>query len=199
MAFAVVLALPLPALAQTLVSNLGQGFHDHGSLIDFDQAQAFTTGGSSGGYALTSVQVDMLVSVGVNPQGFTVSIHSNSGGAPGTRLGTLTNPASLPNNAVYTFNTTGIALEASTTYWVVIDRVGALDSDLVSIRNTASDNEDSGSAPGWRIGNGSLYRNWNSSGSWTSFGDSKMTGLQATNCCDWGWEAATCGPARHWR
>ena len=44
----------------------------------------------------------------------------------------------------------------------------------MSIRNTASDNEDSSSAPGWRIGNGSLYRNWNSSGSWTSFGDSKM-------------------------
>ena len=173
-AFAVVLALPLPAQAQTLVSNLGQSHYSNGDLRQNDQAQAFTTGSSSGGYVLTSLVVGTLNLSG-SAAGVTVSIHSDSSGAPSASLGTLTNPASLDANIDrYTFTSNGIPLEPSTKYWVVFDTVNlALLPHEMQIQNTNSNREDRSSASGWRIGNGSLYRDWNSSGSWTSFEQSK--------------------------
>ena len=107
-----------------LVSNIAQSDGGHGSLVVYDQAQVFTTGSNSTGYTLASVEIDMLTE-GEIATVFTVSIHSNSGGAPGTSLGTLTNPASVAATGVHVFTTSGFALEASTTYFVVIDRVSA--------------------------------------------------------------------------
>ena len=98
-AVAGLLALPLQAQAKILVSNVGQIPATHSSLIALDLAQAFTTGSNSAGYTLTSVEIDMLSS-NENATTFTVSIHSNSSGAPGTSLGTLTNPASLAEPVV---------------------------------------------------------------------------------------------------
>ena len=127
-AVAALLALPLQAQAQarTLVSNVEQGAGaTHSSFVDFDVAQAFTTGSNSAGYTLKSVELGIISSFN-NATTLTVSIHSNSSGAPGARLGTLTNPASLAGGGVVAFtHTRGIALAASTTYFVVIDRVGA--------------------------------------------------------------------------
>ena len=169
------LALPLPAQAQSkvLVSNVGQINQGHGSLLDFDQAQAFTTGSNIAGYTLKSVEID-IGTTNENATAFTVSVHSNSSGAPGASLGTLSNPASLSRDGVYAFTTRGIALAAATTYFVVIDRVGTVHpSDQLYINNTASDAQDPGRASGWSIGNGSLYRDWDSSGSWTPLTESK--------------------------
>ena len=184
MTVAALLALPLPAQAQSkiLVSNVGQNTGTHGSLVSFDQAQAFTTGGNSAGYTLTRVEIDMQ-SVGENATVFTVSIHSDSSGAPGASLGTLSNPTSLASEGVYAFTTRGIALAAATTYFVVIDSVGPFvgSNPLLSVNNTNSDAEDSGRASGWRIGNGSLYRDWDSSGSWTPFADSKKIRVKGIN------------------
>ena len=181
--FAVVLALPLQAQAQAqiLVSNVGTSSGGHGSLIDFDQAQAFTTGSKSAGYTLTSVEIAMETNRNTAAL-FTVSIHSNSSGAPGASLGTLSNPASLSTDGVHAFTTRGIALAASTTYFVVIDRVsGDINNTILSINNTASNAEDPGKASGWSIGDGSLYRDWDSSGSWTSFNDSKKIRVKGYN------------------
>ena len=126
-AVAGLLALPLQVQAQSqiLVSNVGQSSAGHGSLLDFDQAQAFTTGSNSAGYTLKSVEIH-IGTINENATAFTVSVHSNSSGAPGASLGTLSNPASLAKNGVYAFTTRGIALAAATTYFVVIDRVGAI-------------------------------------------------------------------------
>ena len=169
-AVAGLLALPLPlhAQSQILVSNVGQNTGIHSSLNDTDLAQAFTTGSNSAGYTLTSVEIN-IISNSDNARTFTVSIHSNSSGAPGASLGTLSNPASLETGVVHAFTTRGIALAASTTYFVVIDRVGA-SSPLLTVSHTASDAQDPGRASGWSIGNDSLERAWNSSGSWTSEG-----------------------------
>ena len=105
--------------------------------------------------------------------------------APGTSLGTLTNPASLATDGVYAFTTSGIPLEASTTYFVVFDSEGVINNAIqASISNTGSNDEDSTSASGWSISNGSLYRSWDSSGSWTSFSNSKrmrVNGTEATS------------------
>ena len=163
------LALPLPLQAQSkiLVSNVGQVNSAFSSLIDFDLAQAFTTGSNSAGYTLKSVEID-IGTYNENATAFTVSVHSNSSGAPGASLGTLSNPASLSRDGVYAFTTRGIALAASTTYFVVIDRVGAISGIQLNINDTASDAQDPGRASGWSIDNGSLYRDWDSSGSWTN-------------------------------
>ena len=148
------------ALSEGQPNNSGSG-----SLIDFDQAQAFTTGSNSAGYTLTSVEIEMGVDTHEYATTFTVCIHSNSSGAPGASLGTLSNPASLVAGSVHAFTTRGIALAASTTCFVVIDRVGANAGPLLSINNTASDAEDARKASGWSIGNDSLERAWTSSGS----------------------------------
>ena len=181
--FAVVLALPLQAQAQSkiLVSNVGLPNNSgSGSLIEFDQAQAFTTGSNSDGYTLRSVEIDMGATNGEYATVFTVSIHSNSSGTPGASLGTLSNPASVSRDGVYAFTTRGIALAASTTYFVVIDAV-AISGVQIYINNTSSNAQDPGKAPGWSIGDSSLYRNWNSSGSWTSFHDSKQIRVKGYN------------------
>ena len=73
----------------------------HGDLLDFDQAQAFTTGSNSAGYTLTSVEIEMFWNA-TQDASFAVSIHSDNSGAPGASLGTLTH--------------TGIGLDATTTY-----------------------------------------------------------------------------------
>ena len=183
LAFAALLALPLQAQAQTLVSNVGQAAPaTHDSLLDHDQAQAFTTGGNSAGYTLRSVEIDMQA-IGENATAFTVSIHSNNSGAPGASLGTLRNPASLASTAVHAFTTRGIALAADTTYFVVIDSVGQPPGggNQLYIINTSSNAQDPERAAGWSIGNDSLYRDWDSSGSWTSLGDSRKICVKGYN------------------
>ena len=64
----------------------------------------------------------------------------------------------------------------------MIDRVGTVILERrLYINNTNSNAEDAGKASGWSIGNGSLYRDWDSSGSWTSFGDSKKIRVKGYN------------------
>ena len=180
--FAAPLARPLQAQSKILVSNVEQlASATHSSFVDVDVAQAFTTGSNSAGYTLKSVELG-IISHWDNATTLTVSIHSNSSGSPGARLGTLSNPASLAVGNVQTFtHTRGIALAASTTYFVVIDRVGANTGPLLSINNTSSDAQDPGRASGWTIGNDSLERAWNSSGSWTFSDDSKRIRVKGYN------------------
>ena len=184
-----------PAVAQAvtvLVSNVGQTDAGHGSLRDYDQAQAFTTGSNSDGYTLTSVEIAFLSATSGAASTFTVSIHANNSGAPGASLGTLTNPASVNSDGVFAFTHSGITLDASTMYFVVVDVVSAIPgSGVLSIQNTASDNEDSSSAAGWSIGNGSLFRSWNLSGSWTSFGESKKIRVKGSAGTDPPWTGST--------
>ena len=59
--------------------------------------------------------------------------------------------------------------------------MGAISGSQLYINNTASDAQDPGRASGWSIGNGSLYRNWNSSGSWTSLTESKRIRVKGYN------------------
>ena len=164
--------------ADLLVSNLAQSSNGHGSLNDFDQAQAFTTGSNSAGYTLVRVEFDME---GTDQSGsaLTATIHADDSGAPGTSLGTLTNPSSFSSNAIYSFTTTGIALDASTTYFVVLD-VLTITGNTFSTGNTSSDTEDANSETSWTIANGSIYRAWDSTGTWTSFADSKKMRVRGT-------------------
>ena len=158
-------------LASKLVGNTGQTRAGSASFT-VDLAQAFTTGSHSSGYRLTRVDFNGT-STATTPPAYSVSIHSNSSGSPGDKVGTLTNPTSLPaseQNITYSAPEGGIALKASTTYFVVID----VSSGSVStqVNATASDAEDSDSESGWSIANNSLFRFNYTTGAWTNNSES---------------------------
>ena len=142
---------------QTLVANTGQADGGTGGLEN-DYAQAFTTGAA--GYSLRSVGVEFAtIQSGFSSSSLTASIHADSGGSPGSSLGTLTNPASFPVSNLdqtLTFTSTGIDLAANTTYFLVLD----MNTTTVgtALRVTGSDNEDSGHLAGWSIADDSLGR-----------------------------------------
>ena len=166
-----------------LVSNLDQPKYGFGPLKDYDLAQAFTTGANGGGYTLTSVEIALYNATDTAFPG-TVSIWNESSvRRPDSSMGTLTNPSSLspmgtckvlpcPEAAYQFTSSSGIVLDASATYFVVID-ADSSGASVVNTLHTLSDRQDSGGAARWSIGNGSLYRSRSSSGAWTNSMDSK--------------------------
>ena len=176
-AFAITLAgltaLAVPAQAQTeitLVSTIGQDNAGDTGQFTNDHAQAFTTGTDTAGYTLTGVDIHLFIA-GSQRAGLTVTINNDSSGSPGTSLGTLTNPATTPaTTGVYSWTTTGIDLAASTTYFVVID---STQNSNDGVRQTDSDDEDSGNAAGWSVGDSSFFRSRTSTGGWSSWGQTK--------------------------
>ena len=162
------LALAAASLAQAqtaaeLVGNTGQdpdlGFNTEWR---FDYAQSFTTGGASDGYKLTRVDIWIRWHTSNPAPTYTVSIHSDSSGNPGTVTGTsLEKPSSFSTAvagalATFTAPSGGIDLDRNTTYWLVID-TSAGNKDY-RFFETLSNNEDTGAASGWSIGDGSLFR-----------------------------------------
>ena len=145
-AFAVLLALPLQAQAQpavTLVSNTGQTGISTSSSI---QSQPFT-GGHSGGYALTSVEVG----IGTLAHGGTIVrvVPNASSGQPDlsdeTTFIALTAPASLAENAINTFIAPASTTPAAnTTYHVYASAMN--DGTRDNIQRTSSNAEDIGGA-----------------------------------------------------
>ena len=176
-----VLALPLalapPAEAQTsvtLTSNTGQTGSGDAALGQI-RAQAFTTGSDSAGYALTGVKIMMKSGTG----SYAVFVLPDDSGSPdGTNiLGTLTNPASLSSTyaeAEFMAPEGGIALAASTTYWVWVQPSAF---GTKSFRTTSSNAEDSGGAAGWSIANDYRHRT-NAVEAWTTSSDSLMISIQ---------------------
>ncbi len=165
--------------AQTFVANTGQSSLA-GTHLEYDFAQAFTTGSNSAGYSLRSVGVEFAtIQSGFSSSSLTASIHADSGGSPGNSLGTLTNPASFPvssSDQTLTFTSSaGIDLAANTTYFLVIDLSSAESASLM--RLTGSDSEDGGGQAGWSIGDGFSRRAWNTTGAWSTFASSMKLSL----------------------
>ena len=174
--------------SQSLVSNLGQSDGAVGA-SSVDHAQSFTTGGHVDGYTVTSV--DIYFGEFRSSDFFsksTITIRSDSGGAPGTVLATLTDPSyrALSADAVnFAVPGGGLALAPNTTYWVVIDFTAVLieivnGNTVFALGNTTSDDEDAGAASGWSIGDGSLFRTYTSDGDWTDFAESKKIGINGS-------------------
>ena len=148
----------------TLVSNTGQ---THPSADGFttahDYGLSFTTGSVTGGYMLTSVQIDFVA--GTAAPTYSVEIYDQSAGLPSSSLGTLNNPTALVDGLnLFEASGTGIELAASTTYWVVVDVATAGTGTIV--RDTDSSGEDAGGAPGWSLADSTNYRA-NSATTWT--------------------------------
>ncbi len=164
-----------PASSDMLISNIGQTSDSTADLNTYDIAQAFTTGRHANGYRLSSVEVEfarvsqaVAYSVGiwssdedVDSSGDADSLHE-----PHARLGALTCPTLTVSTAAAVFEctTTGIDLDAETTYLFVVDVGTAVVNQL---RTTSSNAEDSGGAAGWSIADNYVFRSFGSGGSWS--------------------------------
>ena len=161
-----------------LMSNTGQGQTSDTSFLN-DYAQKFETGTHAPGYQLESVALRVWKHVGAAEPDYTVSIHANTTNLSGndwpatTSLGMLTPQVSLSTtaNSEVEFATSGISLDAETTYWVVVDVSTGTASQRLG--RTDSDNEDADTAPGWNVAAGSLQRGFNISG-WTTPQDKSL-------------------------
>jgi hypothetical protein len=109
----------------TFLSNVGQT-PDGSNPVASDSwlAEGFITGGNSGGYVLSSVQLGLAGASG-NPSSFTVMIYSegNSLGSiiPGGSIGTLTGSANPASAGIYTYAAPqDITLSPGTEYYIVI-------------------------------------------------------------------------------
>ena len=141
-----------------LVGNLGQTNDSDFNMGRIDFAQPFTTGSLRNGYTLSSIEMQ-LRSAGSSHDVRAEIWTSRNDGKPGTRKGSLTLPAALTTGSHYsTFSTSGLELDASTTYLLVMAAEGTSGS-FVAIQGTDSDSEDAGSSIGWSIGDTSLQRN----------------------------------------
>ena len=114
--------------------------------------------------AYTLTGVDLLIYPSIPPgtndtePDYTVSVWSSgTDGDPGGNLGTLTNPASLINGTNTLASSTGIHLEAGTTYFLVFEASRRGNRDPY-IQLTASDDEDAGAGAGWSIATAALAR-----------------------------------------
>lgn len=125
-AIALGLSIPRMVRAQGIVylSNLGQA--SAGSLAlgsDSWMATAFGTGTNSGGYSLSSVQLEMVDASG-NPSSFTVILFTAvgvSGLEPGSSLSTLNGSANPSAAGIYTYTpTSSLTLSPGTTYFIVL-------------------------------------------------------------------------------
>jgi len=175
LSFLLSLADTASAQQQTLVSNLNQTEPNLfgtspivNSVFVLDHAQQFTTGSNAQGYKLNSVEIRFaFFTTGFN---YTVKIHNNSSGKPGTVVGTLTKPTfdnfSTAKNLTFTASGNGLDLKASTSYFLVLDVTGNSDSGDAGWRITTSTNEDSGAAAGWSIADKHLFRQNTSGADW---------------------------------
>ena len=175
--FSTTLSGAAPASAGALVSNTGHPTRDNLSFGN-DQAQSFTTG-SDHAYTLTRVDIALATLSGTKPT-FNVSIRKDSSNTPGTSLGTLTSPSSISTGLnTFTAPAGGIDLAPGTTYFVVID-VTANANSRIQTRETNRDDEDSGAATGWSIGNGYHRRIASSGGSWATDSNSLKIAVYGT-------------------
>ena len=101
-----------------------------------------------------------------------MTLNQDNSGNPGTALCTLTDPGSFSGSGVQVFDAPTTdpceTLAAETTYFAVVERVASTATATISLDITASDNEDTGGATGWEIGD-SLHEFMNSA--WSSDAD----------------------------
>ena len=140
-----------PSAAATLVGNMGQPTNGDIGIPEFAGrgAQRFTTGAQPYGYILTSVSLGISAAVGT-PANLRVELWSknNTLDIPGTKITSLMVPSSVGIGVVDFAAPANTALNASTSYFVVIYRSGATTGKYVF---TSSTSEDAGGESGWSI------------------------------------------------
>ena len=154
-------------VSQMLVSNIWGVTTGSASLTATDHAQQFTTGSNAGGYTVTSLK--LVIANGASTS-FTVDIYTNTNGAPGSKLGTLTPRfASIGSgHKMFLAGDDGIDLDAETSYFLVIDSAGGGTTAFNLTRPGATDAEIFG-LPDWTITGATLSRSSSATtGSWST-------------------------------
>jgi hypothetical protein len=113
-------------------------------------AAFFRTGTNAAGYIVNSVQVLMSPEAGM-PSDLVVSIYTYKSRFPGTSLGSLTGVDPI-GGGIYSYSTAGIALAASTDYFLVLTSMTPSSQGFFNWNTTtnASFNSDNS----WKIGFG---------------------------------------------
>ena len=150
-----------------LVGNTGQSVDGGLQVAVTWFAVPFQTGSIAGGYTLSEVGLRMN-SWNDKADHFTAQIYSanNSGTEPASNpLYVLTNPAKPTDGAVNTFKApAGATLDPSTVYFLVVK---SSTGNAVQVSRTTSNDEDSGAAIAWVIGNARVQSDDQGS-TWTS-------------------------------
>ena len=158
-----------------LVKNTGQTSYttlaDDLNSTTIKRAQTFTTGAEANGYTLSSIGIRFFTISQTSTAGGHLVATLNavaSNGNPGASLCTLSDPATFTSSGVQTFDApVGCGtLTPSKTYFVVIERVQD-NGHPIQLSLTSSNNEDTGGAAGWSIGNGRY--GLQSGQSWSNF------------------------------
>ena len=145
-AFAALLALPLQAQAQTVVtlvnsSNQTAGQSSTALGNHWEIAQGFTTGSNTAGYTLTNIRAE-FPTVGSSPS-LTVTLHKDA--PANAAIATLTNPATMPAGDLTFTAPASTTLDASTTYYVLFH------GENIFLRSTTSDDEDTNGLSDWSV------------------------------------------------
>ena len=170
-AVAALLALPLQAHADVLVSNIGQTLSSSTQLALNEMAQGFETGDNTGNYTLESIDIN-FASLPVSGDGIKLTVRlwsATSSGLPDSSLARLSNPSDLSTQSgeyIKTFTApANTVLEAETIYFVHMSYVGG---SLIEIDRTQATGEDANPASGWSINNNRLFRSRASNNSWNT-------------------------------
>ncbi len=103
----------------TITSNISQPTDGFSNNVGPTQwvAMGFTTDNTE--YLLTSVELLMNTTTSNGSGGFTLAIHDNNGGEPGTLIETLVGDTDPVTTGIYTYTSSGVSLDANTKYHIV--------------------------------------------------------------------------------
>ena len=146
-AFAALLALPLQAQAQTvvtLVNSLSQTEGQSSTALGnhWEVAQGFTTGSNAAGYTLTNIR-SVFPSILNNMPSLTVTLHKDA--PTNAAIATLTNPATIEVGQLTFTAPANTTLDAATTYYVLFH------GENIWLESTTSDNEDTNGLSDWSV------------------------------------------------
>jgi hypothetical protein len=148
----------LPAQTVTMVSNLGQsanGTQSFGSTFDTNMSVAvsFVTDDTPGSLFTVSVSLGGAYRPFGGLGACEVSVYSDLGGQPGSKLTTLSGIGFPTNQAAYTFtNTSLLVLSSNATYWIVASSPSSVSNAVYLGVLTPSHNADAGAL--WAVGSG---------------------------------------------
>ena len=158
----VAVSVAAPVSPDTLVGNAGQagqGIYNVGGSTGNRRtvSQPFTTGRHVFGYTLTAVDVRFFNSLASSSDASNIAVElwTDSSGEPGAKLADLTVPSHIPKAWVTFTAPAGTVLRPATIYHVVVDAMGATDTQL-TIHLTTGGVEDAGAAPGFSIADNAL-------------------------------------------
>ena len=162
-AFAALLALPLQAQAQTvvtLVNSLSQTEGQSSTALgnNWEVAQGFTTGSNADGYTLTNIR-SVFPSILNNTPSLTVTLHKDA--PTNAAIATLTNPATIEVGQLTFTAPANTTLDAATTYYVLFH------GENIWLESTTSDNEDTNSLSDWSVEDVRYQRDDRTTGAFT--------------------------------